>query len=99
MRGSADNLFVRLSKWAMRQGEHFLTEAFVVTLQSLVAHQPAAACLLVEHLTGGFLVLQPQHVGLLKIDTQSVLACGRPDLILRTADSLVYIEDKDFAEL
>jgi hypothetical protein len=43
MRGESNNLFLRLSKWATRQQESFLTEALAVTLQTLIDAEPVAA--------------------------------------------------------
>lgn len=95
---SSGNLFVRLHKWAYRQDENFLTEAFAYVLKHLIEYEPEAAVHLVESLTGGLIRLKPEQTKLLRIESQAVSDEGIPDLMLRTAHQLVIVEVKSASE-
>src|SRR5947209_10065165 len=88
------NLLVRLHKWAHRQDENFLTESFAYVLQYLIEEEPQAASGLFRSLTDGFLNLQPVEVRAVTVRTQIVTGEGTPDLALRSADRLAFIEVK-----
>lgn len=93
------NLFASLGRWASRQGENFLTESFVVTLRQVIAHEPRVAARILAELTGGILNLEADAVSDVRISTQTTTDSGRPDIEIRTSDTLVYVEVKDEAGL
>ena len=94
MYGSADNLFLRLHKWAWRQDENFLTEAFAFVLRYLLEHETDAAIGLLANITKGFFRLRREEAILLEVRTQASYVIGKPDLELRTARQLVFVEVK-----
>lgn len=89
-----DNLLLRLHKWASRQDENFLTEAFAHLLCHLRDHEPKVAVRILARLTGNYLEIPLEGVIELDIATQITTERGRPDLELRTLDHLVYVEVK-----
>jgi hypothetical protein len=98
MGSPSNNLLLRLHKWAVRQDENFLTEAFAHLLQHLLDHEPEAAVGILEALTGGFFRLRSQEAGLVVVRTQIVLSEGTPDLEIRTPEQLAYVEVKSASE-
>src|SRR6516162_6194609 len=99
MASPSNNLLLRLHKWAWRQDENFLTEAFAHLLRYLLENEPEAAVAIVKTLTGGFLNLSYEEAKLLEVRTQVFLGEGTPDLELRTLKQLAYIEVKLESEL
>jgi hypothetical protein len=99
MKTPSTNLLLRLHKWAVRQDENFLTEAFAHLLQHLLEEEPEAAVRFLEQVTGGFFKLGPTDARQVALRTQIVLAEGRPDLEIRTASHLAFIEVKSDAEV
>lgn len=93
-----NNLLVRLHKWAWRQDENFLTDAFAHLLQHLLDEEPEAAVGLLESTTGNFLKLGPGDAKAVEVRTQVVLTEGRPDLEIRAGQQLVFMEVKSEAE-
>jgi len=93
------NLFVRLSRWATRQSENFLTEAFAIVLESLRKYEPTTLCRVLKLLADDFLDLEVDQLESMAIETQTTFANGRPDIVIRNARFLVYIEVKEFAGL
>jgi hypothetical protein len=91
---SPPNLFLRLSKWASRQDENFLTESMGIVLEQLLTLAPAVGTRLVSRLTGGFLDLPPESASAIEIRTQVEVGQGRPDLEIRTPHRLVWVEVK-----
>src|SRR3989442_2668705 len=89
-----NNLLLVLHKWAHRQDENFLTEAFAHLLQHLLDEEPEAAVGFLESVTGGYLRVQPAHARQVALRTQIVLSEGRPDLEIRTVEHLIYLEIK-----
>src|SRR5262245_36546762 len=89
-----NNLLARLHKWAHRQDENFITEAFAHLLQHLLAEEPEAAIRILEAITGGFFRLTIQEARLVNIRTQIVLSEGTPDLEIRTLSQLAFLECK-----
>jgi hypothetical protein len=99
MRSPQNNLLLKLHKWAWRQDENFLTEALAHLLQHLLDQEPEAAVRLLHAMTGGLLTLRAEHARLVEVRTQIVSGEGTPDLELRTATQLVYLEVKSEAEV
>lgn len=95
----SNNLLVRLLKWAKRQEENFLTESLAHLLELLRSEKSQIGCDLLSLLTGG--IYQPDIVDLnsLEIVTQVVESLGRPDLVIRTAEHLIYVEVKKEAKV
>jgi hypothetical protein len=94
MAAPANNLFLRLRKWASRQDENFLTESLAVVLEQLLVLAPAVGTRLVARLTGGFIELAPEDASAIEIQTQVETGQGRPDLEIRSPHRLVWIEVK-----
>jgi hypothetical protein len=89
-----NNLLTGLNRWAERQEENFISEAFVHLLKHLIAHEPNAAAQLIRWLTNERLNLSAPSMPCVKISTQVHTPEGRPDIEIRTSDHLVYIEVK-----
>lgn len=94
MAASGNNLLECLHKWATRQDENFLTEAFVHLLRHLVDHEPRLASAFLKKLTNDRLTLNETALQSLIISTQLIVPEGRPDIAMRTLDSLIVIEAK-----
>ena len=92
MASPANNLFLRLHKWASRQDENFLTESLAVVLEQLLVLAPAVGVRLVRRLTGGFIDLPPEDASAIEIQPQVELVQGRPDLEIRSPHHLAWIE-------
>ncbi len=90
----SNNLLSALYKWAHRQDENFLTEAFVHLLQHLLDFAPASGIEIIRKITCGACFLNPEDASLISISTQVDTEIGRPDIQIRTQDCLVYIEAK-----
>jgi hypothetical protein len=91
-----DNLLVRLHKWAARQDENFLTEAFSFLLEHLARNDAQAAAAILSHVTNG-IISQPADMPKLVIRTQVRGEQGIPDMELRTDRYFVIIEIKSEA--
>ncbi len=90
----ANNVFLRLHKWASRQDENFLTEALAVVLEQLLVLAPAVGTRLVNRLSGGFIDLPASDASVIEIHTQVETGQGRPDLELGCPHRLVWVEVK-----
>jgi hypothetical protein len=99
MASPANNLFLRLHKWAWRQDENFLTESLAVVLEQLLVLAPAVGTRLVARVTGGFIDLRPGDASEIEIRTQVEAGSGRPDLAIRSPHRLVLVEVKAESEL
>lgn len=91
------NLFVRLSHWATRQGENFLTESLAIALTTLLENEPAAAVRVLHRLTGGCFDLGSDEVAAVELRTQVTTDSGRPDLEISVPGRLAFVEVKDEA--
>jgi hypothetical protein len=89
-----NNLLVRLHKWAIRQDENFLTEAFAHLLQHLLSQEPEAGLRLIARLTNGVIVESVDRAKLIEIRTQIVSGEGTPDIQFRSANAIVIVEVK-----
>src|SRR5271165_4424997 len=99
MAAPANNLFLRLHKWAWRQDENFLTESLAIVLEQLLALAPAVGTRLVARLTAGLIRLAPEDAGAIQVRTQVETGQGRPDLEISVPHRLVWIEVKAESEL
>jgi len=70
MGSPANNVFLRLHKWAWRQDENFLTESLAVVLEQLLVLAPAVGTRLVARVTGGFIDLPPEDASEIELRTQ-----------------------------
>jgi hypothetical protein len=86
----ANNLLLRLHKWAWRQDENFLTEAFAHLLVHLLENEPEAGLGLLKALTGGVLDLPPIEARGVEVRTHVTSSEGTPDLELRSTAHLVW---------
>jgi hypothetical protein len=89
-----NNLLLRLHKWAWRQDENFLTEAFAHLLQHLLNDEPEAAVRILQFMTKDFLVLSPAEARSVEVRTQVFTVEGTPDLQLRTSKQTALLEVK-----
>src|SRR6266568_205661 len=89
---SNNNLLSALYKWAHRQDENFLTEAFVQLLRHLLDSSPSLGVEMVRRITSGACSLQLDEADLITVSTQINTDLGRPDIEIRTPDCLVYIK-------
>jgi hypothetical protein len=99
MASPADNLFLRLHKWAWRQDENFTTESLATVLEQLLVLVPAVGVNLVRRLTGGFIDVPPEDASTIELQTQVEASHGRPDLEIRTPHRLAWVEVKVESEL
>lgn len=95
----ANNLFLRLHKWAARQDENFLTESLSLILEHLLVLAPAVGTRLIAKLTDGFINLSPEDASAIEIRPQVESGQGRPDLEIGSPHRLVWIEVKAESEL
>jgi hypothetical protein len=99
MASDANNLFLRLHKWASRQDENFLTESLAVVVEQLLVRAPAVGTRLVARLTDGLIALPAEDASAIELRTQVEVSHGRPDLELRSPHRLAWVEVKAEAEL
>jgi len=88
------NLLLCLHRWAARQDENFLTEAFVHLLRHLLEHERALAVELLADVTAGRMQVAAKEVDFVAVSTQIVTAEGRPDVEISAPNQLVFIEAK-----
>jgi hypothetical protein len=90
-----DNLLTSLNKWAERQDENFVTDAFAHLLRHLVRNAPEAAVKILRHLTNGLLDLRAEECPAVEVTTQTTIEVGRPDMEISVPPRfLVYVEVK-----
>ncbi len=89
-----NNLLLALHKYASRQDENFLTEAFAHLLRHLAHCEPRAAASILKKLAGGVVTMAPDETDRISITTQIVISSGRPDIEIRSRDWLIYVEVK-----
>jgi hypothetical protein len=94
MQAQPVNFFVGLHKWARRQDENYLTEAFALLLRHLVDCAPQLAISGVSLLTESKLLLTPSQAESLEVSTQVVGVEGKTDLELATAGAYLIVEIK-----
>ena len=87
------NLLTALHRWASRQDENFITDAFAHLLQSLIERDRRFALNFLGYLTEErFPVLKEGDP--VQVSTQVTVAVGRPDIEISCANHLVYVEAK-----
>jgi hypothetical protein len=91
---SLDNIFVSLHQWALGQEENSVSEAFAFVLQYMLVHEPEVGVDLLRRLTSNSLSIGAENAQEVSIDTQVTAEQKRPDIVIRTSDSLVYVEVK-----
>lgn len=89
-----NNLLVHLHRWVSRQDENFTTEALAHLLKHLRDHKPEVAARLLKKMTDDTIGFDRDEMRLAQITTQVTTPEGRPDIEIRTASCLVYIEAK-----
>ncbi|WP_165251208.1 PD-(D/E)XK nuclease family protein [Paludisphaera soli] len=94
-----NNLLSRLHRYASRQDENFVTEAFAYLLRHLLENEPNVAVRILSRLTGGILNASADQASSITVTTQVATEQGRPDLEISTLDSLIYVEAKVDSEL
>jgi hypothetical protein len=99
MASLANNVFLRLHKWAARQNENFLTESLAVVLRSLLDLAPAEGIRMVSRITGGFVDPTETEAGAIELRAQVSTDSGRPDLEIRSPNRLVTVEVKAESKL
>jgi len=93
------DLFFRLFKWAWRQEENFISEAFAYLLSYLLEEEPECGIELIAELTQERVRIPLTEVNAVTVTTQITTALGRPDIEISARDHLVYIEVKLDAQL
>ncbi len=88
------DLLSRLNRWAYRQDENFMTEAFVYLLQFLQEHEQVAAVQLFKKISNGHIDVTAADCNEVTIITQVATSDGRPDIQIKSTISLGYIEVK-----
>jgi hypothetical protein len=88
------NLLLRLHKWAIRQDENFVTEAFACLLEQLLLLAPEVGTRLISKLTAGSIRVAGDGASSIAIQAQVETGEGRPDLEVRVPHWLVWIEVK-----
>ena len=89
------DLFTELAKYAHRQEENYLTEAFVYLLKTVLVREPACGISILADM----LIFPVEEIqnrsGAINISTQDTYEEGRPDIIIRMGvDCLFFIEVK-----
>jgi hypothetical protein len=88
-----NNLLTALHRWASRQDENFITDAFAHLLRHLLADDAAVGRKLLQFLTDEKFSVGSNN-GSIQVKTQVTLAQGRPDIEISSECQLVYVEAK-----
>lgn len=88
-----NNLLTALHRWASRQDENFITDAFAHLLRHLLAADAAVGRKLLQFLTDEKFSVGSNN-GSIQVKTQVTLAQGRPDIEISSEGQLVYVEAK-----
>ena len=87
------NLFSSLHRWAHRQDENYITEAFVSVLRVLQSRSPGTAAVLLARLTAGATIPE-QSVSQISFETQVRTPAGIPDVRIHGAGVDIFVEAK-----
>lgn len=90
----SNNLLTALHKWAHRQDENFITDAFAHLLRHLLEAAPPIACEVLRLLIPDDVSLQPEECSEVTVTTQSPSETGTPDMTVAWGTSLLFIEAK-----
>lgn len=88
-----NNLLTALHRWASRQDENFITDAFAHLLRHLLDADAAVGMKLLQFLTDERFSVAP-NISSIQVKTQVTLAQGRPDIEISNELHLVYVEAK-----
>lgn len=91
---TTNNLLVGLHRYASRQDENFVTEAFAHLIRHLLENEPDAALRILRNLTEGMITATAVQASAVKVTTQVTTVLGRPDIEISTLDALIYVESK-----
>ena len=91
---NSENLLTLLHRWATQQDENFITEAFAHLLRRLLRTDAALGISFLNWLTEGRIEYALEHAAAISVSTQVTTSQGRPDLEIRTVDSICYVEAK-----
>ncbi len=95
MNRTENNLLLNLFYGTWKKDENFHTEALVHLVRHLLQHEPVAAVNILKAITGGVLNLASQDTTSISINTQVTTSGGfRPDIEIKTAEHLIYVEVK-----
>ncbi len=94
MTNNENNLLLNLYYGTWKKEENFHTEAFVHLLRHLLASEPVAAINLLKAVTDKVLNVPLAEVKSVNINTQVTTTTGKPDIEIKTADTLVFVEVK-----
>lgn len=89
----ANNLLFRLHRWAWRQDENFLTEAFAHLLTHLVEHEPEVGVRLANKVTGNLLAFDSKVDERVEVRTQVRGIDGKPDIEILSGKQKLAIRD------
>jgi hypothetical protein len=87
------NLLTSLHRWAWRQDENFITDAFAFLLRRLLTDDEPVGIGLVRYITGDRFP-DASDATTIRVRTQVTVAQGRPDIEISSSNHLVYIEAK-----
>src|SRR5512147_160761 len=95
MSQTENNLLLNLYYQTWKKDENFHTEAFVHLLRHLLQYEPVTAANILRLVTAGTLDIKPEDAVSISINTQVKVPTGfRPDIEIRIAEYLIYIEVK-----
>lgn len=96
-----DNSLISFHGLCKRQDENFVTESFVHLLKMIIDIEPHSAVPLLKYITNGNWEGDNHAASLVEINTQVAIDAGRPDIEIKDAKHLIFIEVKvesDFGE-
>ena len=88
------NVFIKLGKWAKRQGENYSTELFAYLLSHLIKNDPQIGLPLLAYVTNGLFAAADERSFGAQISTQVRTEHGQPDIEIRSINSFSIIEVK-----
>ncbi len=89
-----DNLLLREHRWATGQDENFTTEAFAHLLRCLLRCDKAAGLEILERLTKNNIAEMRIGTDPILVVTQFPTKYGYPDIVIQSADFVVFLENK-----
>ena len=89
-----DNLLSTLHKWASRQDENFVTDAFAYLLRHLLSHDPQCGTVVLRVLTDGVFDIGADDARKVVVTTQVTTDHGRPDMKIEFPGHLAFVEVK-----
>ena len=89
------NLLSTLNRWSSGQPKKFLTDAFVHLLNRLADSSPESFVSILERLTRGEVIPDPETVGAFRIRSQIATDQGTPDIEISGENTYILVEVKD----